>query len=61
LQLRERIPNPQVDLVPIVEPGAFQLPVLQGEPERSYQVQRRFCGQTEAADVARVWRNLGFN
>ena len=58
LQVVEGIPQSHVQFIPIIEAGAFQLSIVQGEPEWLYQMERRLRRQTKPPDVACVWRNL---
>ena len=58
LQVVEGIPQSHVQFIPIIEAGAFQLSIVQGEPEWLYQMQCRLRRQTKPTDVARVRCNF---
>jgi hypothetical protein len=48
------LPDGQLDVGPIVQPGAPEVAVFEGEPQRADQVQERPGPDAGAADVARV-------
>src|SRR5690606_17822620 len=52
---------PQVNVLPIVEPGAPYICLVHREAERTDQVQRRVGRRAEAGDVAGVRRYLGLD
>ena len=54
----ERIPQLQAYLVPIIEAGSLQLPIIQRKAKRLDQMQRRLCGQAKPTDIACVWGYL---
>jgi len=57
-QLLERIPNPQFDLVPVIEACAFQLSVVQRKAKGFDQMQDRLRGQAKPPNISSVRRNL---
>jgi hypothetical protein len=61
LQLTERIPGPDIDLGPIVEPSALQGTVVGREAERTDEMQSRAGGEAKPPDVAGIRRNLGLD
>jgi hypothetical protein len=58
VQFLERIPELDVDFLPVIEAGAFQRPVVDGESERLNKVKSGAGGKAKPPDVARVRRNL---
>ena len=61
LQSVERIPQLQIDFVPIIETGPFELAIIQGKAQRLDQMQCRLRRQTKPANVASIRRNFRFN
>jgi hypothetical protein len=59
--LRERLPKPHLDFLPIIEPGAFQFAVVDGKSKRFNQMECRPRGETKPSDVAGIRRNLGLD
>ena len=57
-QVLERIPELEVDFLPVIESGPFQGAIVDGKPERLDQVQRRTGGETKPADVAGIRRDF---
>ncbi len=45
-------------LLPIIQPRALQLPIVDREAQRSHQMQGRIRGQAQPSDVPSVRRNL---
>ena len=54
-------PDPQVDVLPVIEAGAFDLLLVERKAERLDEMQRRAGRQAGAAGVAGVPVNLGMN
>lgn len=46
-EVRERVPEMDIDLLPVVESGALELAVIDAEPERLDEVEPRARGQAE--------------
>jgi hypothetical protein len=60
-QIFKRVPDFDIDLLPIVEPRSLQLPVVQGKAEGLDQVENRSRSEAQPAHVARIRRDLRFN
>src|SRR5256714_1787383 len=58
VKLIEGIPELYVDFLPVIEPGPFQFPIVDGESKRLDQMQGRARGEGKPANVASVRRNL---
>ena len=60
-KLREIIVVGDIELVPIVKPGAFKLSVVYFKAHRSYQMKRRAGYGAGSGNVARVLRYFGLD
>ena len=61
LKRGQRLPHAHFHILPIVEPGTFQLPIVDGKTERLHEMQMRARREAETADIPRVRRNLGLD
>ena len=55
------LPHPQIDMLPVVEAGALDLFLVEGEAQWLDQMQRGAGRETRATGVAGVPVNLGMN
>src|SRR5688572_22797798 len=55
------VPDSQVDMLPVIEAGAFHLSLVEREAERLDEMQPRAHGQARAARVPGVPMNLGMD
>ena len=60
-QALERIPEPHVHFLPIIESSPFEFAIVGREPKRLHQMERGTSRETKAADIARVRWNLGLD
>lgn len=61
LQRLKGIPEPHVEMLPVIQPRPAQQFVLKGKAQRFDQVQAGPGAQAEPADVAGIGRNLRLN
>ena len=50
-----------IKVLPVIQPGPFQLGIIDGKGHRLHQVQPGPCGRTGSGDVAHVLRNSRFH
>jgi hypothetical protein len=59
MQIDESYVTMEFDVVPVIEPGAFQRPVVHSEARHAYDVQRSTRGGAKPCDIAGIWRYFG--
>jgi hypothetical protein len=58
LQIFQRLPDPDIDLWPVVKPGAFHLFVIKAESKWFDEMKSGACCQAQPSDRTGVVRNL---